>query len=73
MIKTGEALTLDKDEAYQLRELLDLLNDFSVGREIAEADIPEIREAVWTGTAPPPRATTRKPTSWKLRLKRRAD
>lgn len=48
MIKTGEALTLDKDEAYQLRELLDLLNDFSVGREIAEADIPEIREAVWS-------------------------
>ena len=48
MIKTGEALTLDKDEAYQLRELLDLLNDFSVGREFAEADIPEIREAVWS-------------------------
>lgn len=48
MIKTGEALTLDKDEAYQLRELLDLLNDFSVGREIAEADIPEIRDAIWS-------------------------
>ena len=48
MIKTGEALTLDKDEAYQLRELLDLLNDFSKGLAIAEADVPEIREAVWS-------------------------
>ncbi|TVO65946.1 hypothetical protein [Denitromonas ohlonensis] len=47
MIKTGEALTLDKNEAYQLRELLDSLTDFSKGLAIAETAVPDIREAVW--------------------------
>lgn len=48
MIKTGEALTLDKDDEWRLRQLLDSLTDFSKGLAIAEADVPEIREAVWS-------------------------
>lgn len=48
MIKTGEALTLDKDDEWRLRQLLDSLTDFSKGGKIAEADIPEVREAVWS-------------------------
>ena len=48
MIKTGEALTLDEDDERRLRQLLDSLTDFSKGGKIAEADVPEIREAVWS-------------------------
>lgn len=48
MIKTGETLTLDKDDEWRLRQLLDSLTDFSKGLAIAEADAPEIREAVWS-------------------------
>lgn len=48
MIKTGEVLTLDKDDEWRLRQLLDSLTDFSKGLAIAEADVPEIREAVWS-------------------------
>lgn len=48
MIKTESTLTLNKDEEFQLREQLGLLNDFSTGRQIAEADKPRIREIVWS-------------------------
>lgn len=48
LIKTGEALTLDKDEASQLRELLDLLEASFPSVEIADTGKPEIREAVWS-------------------------
>lgn len=48
MIKIGEVLTLDKDDEWRLRQLLDALTDFSKGLAIAEADVPEIREAVWS-------------------------
>lgn len=48
MIKTESTLTLNKDEEFQLRELLGLLNDFSTGRQISEADKPGIREIVWS-------------------------
>lgn len=48
MIKTESSLSLDKDEEFQLRELLGLLNDFSAGQQISEADKPEIREIVWS-------------------------
>lgn len=48
MNKTGETLTLDKDDEWRLRQLLDSLTDFSKGLAIAEADVPEIREAVWS-------------------------
>ncbi|MHB1186103.1 hypothetical protein [Thiobacillus sp.] len=47
MIKTGEALTLDKDDEWRLRQLLDSLTDFSKGLAIAETAVPDIREAVW--------------------------
>lgn len=48
MIKTESTLSLDKDEEFQLRELMGLLNDFPTGRQIAEADKPGIREIVWS-------------------------
>jgi hypothetical protein len=35
MIKTGETLTLDKDDEWRLRQLLDSLTDFSKGLAIA--------------------------------------
>lgn len=48
MIKTESTLTLNKDEEFQLRELLGLLNDFSTGQQISDADKPSVREIVWS-------------------------
>lgn len=48
MTKTSETLTLDKDEANQLRELLDLLEASFPSVEIVDTDKPDIREAVWS-------------------------
>lgn len=48
MTKTSETLTLDKNEASQLRELLDLMEASFPSVEIADTDKPDIREAVWS-------------------------
>ena len=53
MIKTGETLTLDKDDEWRLRQLLDSLTDFSKGLAIAEADVPEIRPPASEYLSPP--------------------
>lgn len=47
MIKTETALTLNRDDESQLRELLHLLEASFPAVEISEGDKPNIRELVW--------------------------
>lgn len=48
MKKTGETLTLDKDDEWRLRQLLDSLEASFPSVAIADVDAPDIREAVWS-------------------------